>query len=66
MNKKNLIIGTGALAAYLSCELLRNKDKVIVTSRYKKKNYKNFTYLKIQNKIVFVKLNVKKKRKLKV
>ena len=48
MNKKNLIIGTGPLAAYLSYELLKKKEKVTVTSRSKKKIYNNFKYLKIQ------------------
>jgi len=42
MNKKvNLIIGSGVLGAYLSSVLLKKKEKVIVTSRNKKKNYKN-------------------------
>lgn len=64
MNKKNLIIGTGVLAAYLSLQLLKNKEKVIVTSRHKK-NYKNFKYLRIENKVKFEKLNVKKKLEIK-
>ena len=37
MNKKNLIIGTGVLGAYLSLELLKNNETIIVTSRSKKK-----------------------------
>ena len=37
MNKKNLIIGSGVLAAYLSFELLKNRENVVVTSRAKKK-----------------------------
>ena len=61
MNKKNLIIGTGVLGAYLSLELLKNNETVIVTSRSKKKTYKNFSFLKIQKKIKFEKLNIKKK-----
>ena len=61
MNKKNLIIGSGVLAAYLSQELLKNKEKIVVTSRSIKKNYKNFQYLQIQNKIKFENLNVKNK-----
>lgn len=64
MNKKNLIIGTGVLAAYLSLQLLKNKEKVIVTSRHKK-NYKNFKYLRIENKVKFEKLNVKNKLEIK-
>ena len=59
MNKINLIIGTGIIGAYLSLELLKNKERVIVTSRLKKKNYKNFQFLKIQKKIKFLKLNIK-------
>ncbi len=59
MNKKNLIIGTGVLGAYLALDLLKNNEKVIVTSRSKKKNYKNFQFLKIQNQIKFEKLNIK-------
>jgi GDPmannose 4,6-dehydratase len=59
MNKKNLIIGTGVLGAYLALDLLKNNEKVIVTSRSKKKNIKNFQFLKIQNQIKFEKLNIK-------
>ena len=42
MNKKiNLIIGSGVLGAYLSTNLLKKKEKVIVTTRsIKKKNEK--------------------------
>ncbi len=61
MNKKNLIIGTGVLGAYLSLELLKNNETIIVTSRSKKKIYKNFSFLKIQKKIKFEKLNIKNK-----
>ena len=64
MNKKNLIIGTGVLAAYLSSDLLKNHEKVIVTSRTKKRIYKNFSYLKIQKKIRFEKLDVNNKYKI--
>jgi ketopantoate reductase len=36
MNKRiNLIIGSGVLGAYLSAELLKKKEKVIVTTRLK-------------------------------
>ena len=41
MNKKvNLIIGSGVLGAYLSANLIKKKEKVIVTTRSlrKKKN----------------------------
>ena len=34
MNKKiNLIIGSGVLGAYLSADLIKKKEKVIVTTR---------------------------------
>ena len=59
MNKKvNLIIGSGVLGAYLSSVLLKKKEKIIVTSRNKKKNYKNYTFLKIHKKVKFEKLDI--------
>ena len=64
MNKINLIIGTGILGAYLAFELLKNKEKVIVTSRFKKNNYKNFEFLKIQKRIRFLKLDIKNKNEI--
>ena len=64
MNKKNLIIGTGVLGAYLSLDLLKNNEKVIVTSRTKKKIYKNYRFLKIQKKLKFEKLNIKNKSEI--
>ncbi len=65
MNKKiNLIIGTGVLGAYLSHELLKNKEKVIVTFRSNKKKIRNYKFLKIQNKIKFEKLNISNKKKI--
>tara|TARA_B100001093_G_scaffold503097_1_gene556992 strand:- start:716 stop:1648 length:933 start_codon:yes stop_codon:yes gene_type:complete len=64
MNKINLIIGTGILGAYLALELLKNKEKVIVTSRFKKNNYKNFEFLKIQKRIKFLKLDIKNKNEI--
>ena len=64
MNKRvNLIIGSGVLGAYLSAELLKKKEKVVVTSRSLKKKYTNYEYLKIQKKIKFEKLNKNKKIK---
>ena len=52
MNKRiNLIIGSGVLGAYLSAELLRKKEKVVVTTRSLKKTYINYSYLKIQKKV---------------
>ena len=63
MNKNvNLIIGSGVIGAYLTKLLLSKKDKVIVTSRKNKKSFKNYEYLKIQNKVKFVKLDVTKTR----
>ena len=64
MNKINLIIGTGVIGAYLSLELLKNREKVIVTSRFKRQDYKNFKFLKIQKKIKFLKLNIKNKSEI--
>ena len=62
MNKKiNLIIGSGVLGAYLSSHLLNKKEKVIVTTRSLKKKILNYDYLKIQKKVKFEKLDVKKK-----
>ena len=65
MNKRvNLIIGSGVLGAYLSAELLKNKQIVIVTSRSLNKNFTNYKYLKIRNKIKFEKLNTNKKNEI--
>ena len=62
MNKRiNLIIGSGVLGAYLSTELLKKKEKVVVTTRSLKKIYTNYNYLKIQKKVKFEKLNINKK-----
>ena len=59
MNKKvNLIIGSGVLGAYLSCVLLKKKEQIIVTSRNKKKKFKNYKFLKIHKKIKFEQLDV--------
>ena len=66
MNKNiNLIIGSGVLGAYLALELLKKKEKVIVTTRSIKKKIKNYHYLNIQKKVKFVKLDVKKKKLIK-
>ncbi len=65
MNKRvNLVIGSGVLGAYLSAELLKNREKVIVTSRSLNKNFTNYKYLKIKNKIKFEKLNTSKKNQI--
>ena len=62
MNKKvNLIIGSGVLGAYLSADLIKKKEKVIVTTRLIRKKMQNYDYLKIQKKVKFEKLDVNKK-----
>lgn len=62
MNKKvNLIIGSGVLGAYLSANLIKKKEKVIVTTRSLRKKTNNFNYLKIQKKVKFEKLDIKNK-----
>ena len=63
MNKRvNLIIGSGVLGAYLSAELLKKREKVIVTSQLLYKNFTNYKYFKIQNQIkkIIKKYNPKK------
>lgn len=66
MNKinTNLIIGSGVLGAYLSKEILKRKENVIVASRSLKKKFKNYNFLNIQNKIKFEKLNIKNKKEI--
>ena len=65
MNKKvNLIIGSGVLGAYLSAELLRKNEKIIVTSRKLNKKFTNYEYLKIKKKIIFEKLNTNNKKEI--
>ena len=65
MNKKiNMIIGTGVLGAYLSHFLLKKNERVIVTSRKLKKNFSNYTFLKINKKIKFIKLNIYNKKEI--
>ena len=66
MNKRvNLIIGSGVLGAYLSAELLKKREKVIVTSRSLNKKFINYKYLKIKKKIKFEKLNTNEKNQIK-
>jgi len=63
MKKKiSLITGSGVLGAYLAKELIQNNHKVVVTSRFSKKNYKNYNFLGIQKKIIFKKLNILSKK----
>ena len=65
MNKKvNLIIGSGVLGAYLSAELLKKNEKIIVTSRKLNKKFTNYEYLKIQKKVNFEKLNTNSKKEI--
>ena len=64
MNKTILITGSGVLGAYLSLILLKKNYRVIVTSRYKKKNYKNYNFLKISKKVKFIKLNILNKKNI--
>ncbi len=62
MNKKiNLIIGSGVLGAYLSVELIKKKEKVIVTTRSLRKKMNNYHDLKIQKKVKFEKLDINNK-----
>ena len=62
MNKKiNLIIGAGVLGAYLALELLKKREKIIVTTRIIKRKMKNYNYLNIQKKVKFERLDVNNK-----
>jgi len=66
MNKKvNLIIGSGVLGAYLSVDLIKKKERVIVTTRSLRKKIHNYNYLKIQKKVKFEKLDIKNKNSIK-
>ena len=62
---KSLIIGTGAIGAYLSKLLIEKKHSVVVTSRLKRKNYKNYEKLKIYKKVTIKKLNILDKKNIK-
>ena len=59
-----MIVGTGVLGAYLSKEFVGKNYKIIVTTRYIKKNYQNYQKLKIANKVKFKKLNFLKKKEI--
>ena len=62
MNKKiNLIIGSGVLGAYLALELLKKREKIIVTTRIVKRKMKNYDYLDIQKKVKFERLDINNK-----
>ena len=58
MKKDNsIIIGSGVIGSYLAKFLLSKKQRIIVTSRKRKKSYTNYNKLNIENKIIFEKLN---------
>ena len=62
MKKNNsIIIGSGVIGSYLAKFLLSKRQKIIVTSRKRKKAYTNYNKLNIENKIIFEKLNFLKK-----
>ena len=50
MKKRILILGSGALGAYLSEIFLKKSYEVYVGTRYLRKIYKNYKYLKIEKK----------------
>ena len=62
---KSLIIGTGVIGAYLSKLLIKKKHSVVVTSRLKRKNYRNYEKLKISKKVAIKKLNILDKKNIK-
>ena len=65
MKKNNsIIIGTGVIGSYLAKFLLSKKQKVIVTSRKRRKSYANYNKLNIENKIIFEELDVLKKNEI--
>jgi GDPmannose 4,6-dehydratase len=65
MKKNNsIIIGSGVIGSYLAKFLLSKKQKVIVTSRKKRKSYTNYNKLNIENKVIFEELDVLKKNEI--
>ena len=60
----NLIIGSGVLGAYLSAELLKKNEKIIVTSRTVNNKFSNYKYLNIKKKLSFEKLNTGNKKQI--
>jgi len=64
MKKRILIVGSGVLGAYLSEIFLKNFYEVYVGTRYLRKNYKNYKYLKIEKKIKFFRLNFLDKKEV--
>jgi GDPmannose 4,6-dehydratase len=65
MKKDNsIIIGSGVIGSYLSKFLLSKKQRIIVTSRKRKKFYTNYDKLDIENKVIFEELDVLKKNEI--
>ena len=65
MKKDNsIIIGSGVIGSYLAKFLLSKKQRVIVTSRKRKKSYSNYNKLNIENKIIFEELDFLKKNEI--
>ena len=65
MEKDNsIIIGSGVIGSYLAKFLLSKKQRIIVTSRNRKKSYKNYNKLDIESKVIFEKLDVLKKNEI--
>ena len=63
MKKKNsIIVGSGVIGSYLAKLLISKKHKVIVTSRKIKKSYMNYNKLNIEEKVIFEKLDILKKK----
>ena len=62
---KSLIVGSGTIGAYLSKLLIKKNHNIVVTSRFRKKKYKNYEKLKISKKIRFKKLNILNKKEIK-
>jgi len=59
-----LIIGSGAIGAYLAKLLLQKNFEVFTTSRMGKGYNENYKKLKINKKVSFVKLNILKKKQI--
>jgi GDPmannose 4,6-dehydratase len=65
MKKDNsIIIGSGVIGSYLAKFLLSKKQRIIVTSRKRRKSYTNYNKLDIENKVTFEELDVLKKNKI--
>jgi GDPmannose 4,6-dehydratase len=65
MKKDNsIIIGSGVIGSYLAKFLLSKKQRIIVTSRKRKKSYTNYNKLDIENKVTFEELDVLKKNEI--